>query len=154
LTDLFPSQHAVSSFSLQDPTKPGHRRFIALWLVDPHQRIISTANVPPQRFDWWAEAAFGTGSNAAKGDMPPELFQLLLEQGADKVVKPTDGLLKSMVNRLPTEVLDMVRRERVDTGIMTIEEARQHRLALMDERTAFVGSNEGEWDTKYRFCEH
>ncbi|KAF4343552.1 hypothetical protein FBEOM_2461 [Fusarium beomiforme] len=44
-------QHRVPSFELQDPTKPGHRRFIALWLVDPHRRIISTANVPPQQKD-------------------------------------------------------------------------------------------------------
>src|SRR5262245_54926885 len=45
-------QHRVSPFKLQDPAKPGHRRFIALWLVDPYTRVISTANVPPQRLDW------------------------------------------------------------------------------------------------------
>jgi len=75
-------QHRVSGFSLQDRTKPGHRRFIAIWLVDPRQRIISTANVPPQRMDWWAEAAFGsgTGSNNPKGEMPPEILQLLQEK--------------------------------------------------------------------------
>jgi hypothetical protein len=111
--------------------------------------------VPPQQFDWWTEAVFGTESNAAKGDMPPELFQLLLEQGADKVVKPTEELLKSMGNRLPAEVMDMVRRERVKPdGLMTVEEAREHRLALMDERSAFVKSNEVEWRQEYGFCEH
>lgn len=26
-----------------------------LWLIDPHRRIISTANVPPQQRDWWPE---------------------------------------------------------------------------------------------------
>ncbi|KAJ5058413.1 hypothetical protein J3E72DRAFT_222606 [Bipolaris maydis] len=41
-------QHRVSSFKLIDPTKPGHCRFIALWLVDPARPIISTANIPPQ----------------------------------------------------------------------------------------------------------
>lgn len=40
---------------LQDPTRPGHRRFLALWLVDPHTRIVSTANVPPQQRAWWEE---------------------------------------------------------------------------------------------------
>ncbi|RBR19396.1 hypothetical protein FVER53590_29371 [Fusarium verticillioides] len=44
-------QHRVSSFKLQDPIKPGHRRFIALWLVDPHRRILSAANVPPRQKD-------------------------------------------------------------------------------------------------------
>jgi hypothetical protein len=45
-------QHQVSPFSLADPSKPGHRKILALFLVDPHTRIISSANVPPQREDW------------------------------------------------------------------------------------------------------
>ncbi|KAJ3492066.1 hypothetical protein NLG97_g5475 [Lecanicillium saksenae] len=56
-------QHRVSPFKLQDPTKPGHRRFLALWLVDPHVRVISTANVPPQQKEWWA-AENGGGAAA------------------------------------------------------------------------------------------
>lgn len=56
-------QHRVSPFELVDKTKPGHRRLITLWLVDPHQRIISTANVPPQQQDWWAESVFGASTN-------------------------------------------------------------------------------------------
>jgi hypothetical protein len=46
-------QHCVKPFSLADPTKPGHRKILALFLVDPNTRIISTANVPAQRRDWW-----------------------------------------------------------------------------------------------------
>ncbi len=112
--------------------------------------------MPPQRLDWWAEAAFGTESKASKGDMPPEVFQLLLEQGAAKVVKPTEELLKSMGNRLPAEVMEMVRREKVKLdGLMTLDEAREHRLALMDERSAFVTENVREWQQQtYGFCEH
>ncbi|KAK4153505.1 hypothetical protein C8A00DRAFT_15264 [Chaetomidium leptoderma] len=152
---------AFPNVFLQDETKPGHRRFIALWLVDPLQRIISTANVPPQQFDWWAEAVFGTASSqqAAKGDMPPELFQLLLEQGAGKAIinLPTAELLlnNQIGNRLPAEVMEMIRRERVvPEGLMTAEEAREHRLVLMGERSAFVGENEKEWCRNYSFCEH
>ncbi|KAM0335022.1 hypothetical protein ACHAQA_000056 [Verticillium albo-atrum] len=54
---VFPNtlQHAVGSFGLADRSKPGHRRFIVLWLVDPNYRICSTRNVPPQQHDWWAE---------------------------------------------------------------------------------------------------
>jgi hypothetical protein len=48
-------QHCVEPFTLLDPTKHGHRNIIALFLVDPNLRIISTANVPPQRKDWWAD---------------------------------------------------------------------------------------------------
>ena len=47
-------QHRVQPFRLADPTHSGHRRFLVLWLVDPHYRIISTANVPPQQHDWVA----------------------------------------------------------------------------------------------------
>ncbi len=44
------------------------------WLVDPHQRIIPTANVPPQQLDWWTEeAVFGGGDKTTDRDtMPPE----------------------------------------------------------------------------------
>ncbi|RSL46498.1 hypothetical protein CEP54_013815 [Fusarium duplospermum] len=44
--------HRVTPFELADKKKPGHRRFIALWLVDPFTRVISTANVPPQQKEW------------------------------------------------------------------------------------------------------
>jgi hypothetical protein len=46
-------QHRILPFKLADATKPGHRKILALFLVDPGIRIISTANVPPQQRDWW-----------------------------------------------------------------------------------------------------
>ena len=46
-------QHQVQPFSLVDPTKPGHRKILALFLVDPHVKVLSTANVPCQQRDWW-----------------------------------------------------------------------------------------------------
>ncbi|VUC31494.1 unnamed protein product [Clonostachys rosea] len=67
-------QHAVSSFSLKDKTKPGHRRFIALWLVDPHQRIISTSNVPPQHKEWWLEHQDKKNIPVASGTIPDSLM--------------------------------------------------------------------------------
>ncbi|KAF1975186.1 hypothetical protein BU23DRAFT_579235 [Bimuria novae-zelandiae CBS 107.79] len=48
-------QHRVSPFSLADKTRPGHRKILALFLVDPCTRIPSTANVPPQQKEWWAD---------------------------------------------------------------------------------------------------
>ncbi|RDB22804.1 hypothetical protein Hypma_010044 [Hypsizygus marmoreus] len=48
-------QHQVQPFKLADPTKPGHRKILALFLVDPGIRIISTANVPCQQREWWSE---------------------------------------------------------------------------------------------------
>ncbi|KAE8406247.1 hypothetical protein BDV37DRAFT_281157 [Aspergillus pseudonomiae] len=48
-------QHRESPFSLEDRSRPGHRKILALLLVDPHLRIISSSNVPPQREDWAIE---------------------------------------------------------------------------------------------------
>ena len=48
-------RHLVEPFELEDATKPGHRKILALFLVDPRIRIISTANVPPQQKEWWSE---------------------------------------------------------------------------------------------------
>ncbi|CAI7565253.1 unnamed protein product [Penicillium viridicatum] len=42
----------AESFSLADPLQPGYLRFATLWLVDPHYRICSTKNVPPQDPSW------------------------------------------------------------------------------------------------------
>ncbi|KAJ7226606.1 hypothetical protein C8J57DRAFT_1389174 [Mycena rebaudengoi] len=63
-------QHRVTPFALQDRTKPGHRKIIALFLVDPHTRIISTANVPPQRGDWWADVREGDRDFVEGQDWP------------------------------------------------------------------------------------
>ncbi|KAI4089436.1 MAG: hypothetical protein L6R37_008043 [Teloschistes peruensis] len=48
-------QHRVSLFRPADPTKPGHRKILALFLVDPNLKIISTENIPPQQNSWWRE---------------------------------------------------------------------------------------------------
>jgi hypothetical protein len=42
-------QHRVSPFRLTDPTRPGHRKILAFFLVDPSQKIVSTSDVPPQQ---------------------------------------------------------------------------------------------------------
>jgi hypothetical protein len=43
--------------TLIDPNKPGKLQLLTLRLVDPHYRICSTRNVPPQQHGWWASAA-------------------------------------------------------------------------------------------------
>lgn len=42
-------QHRVDSFRLEDPTRPGHRKILAFFLVDPSETIVSTSDVPPQQ---------------------------------------------------------------------------------------------------------
>ncbi len=42
-------QHRVGPFRLADPTRPGHRKILAFFLVDPARTIVSTSDVPPQQ---------------------------------------------------------------------------------------------------------
>lgn len=72
-------QHRVEPFSLADPTEPGHRRFLVLWLVDPHYRVLSTGNVPPQQHEWWKEKA----REAVNGRVSNELQAMIEDQLRD-----------------------------------------------------------------------
>ena len=74
-------QHRVSPFSLADRSKPGHRKILALFLVDPHVRIISTANVPPQRVDWGKEKC-DLVQGLLSSWLPIEMQQIILREGA------------------------------------------------------------------------
>ncbi|EEH21739.2 hypothetical protein PABG_03955 [Paracoccidioides brasiliensis Pb03] len=67
-------QHRVEPFELVDKTRPGHCKILSLFLVDPHIRIISTANIPPQRRDWWTEHLESTG---ALKKLPKELVHMV-----------------------------------------------------------------------------
>ena len=73
-------QHCVAPFELVDKTKPGHRRCLVLWLVDPHYRICSTTNVPPQRHDWWLDMV---RKNADFSKMPQEVVDMVLKNVED-----------------------------------------------------------------------
>src|ERR1051325_10731180 len=106
LTNACNSQHRVSPFKLIDPTKPGHRRFIALWLVDPTKRIISTANVPPQQMNWYVDSLLGSNDRArgeALSKLPPELINLFAEKGFASVSAAREA-------QLPEELMDFVRK--------------------------------------------
>jgi hypothetical protein len=153
-SDLVPSQHRVSPFRLADPSKPGHRRFIALWLVDPHKRIISTANVPPQRLDWCAESLLGATSatkEAFLSRLPAELAHLV-SQGLGQAgwSGPT--------GKLPNELKEMIRsffEKDGGMGLMSEDEAKDYRLKLMADRTSADNEVDGDWhENTYNFCEH
>jgi hypothetical protein len=48
-------QHRVDPFRLVDPTRPGFRKILAFFLVDPSEKIVSTSDVPPQQP--WSETS-------------------------------------------------------------------------------------------------
>jgi len=77
-------QHRVMPFELVDKTKPGHRKILALFLVDPHVRVISSANVPPQQLDWWAEALRSDDKlSGSVNKLPNELFEATINNVTD-----------------------------------------------------------------------
>ena len=120
-------QHRVEPFKLSDPTKPGHRKIVALFLVDPNIKITSTAHVPCQQQEWWWEAVMTT-----------------------RVQSPA----KATVNELPIELQDGI-LEGVDFPF-SLEEAKILRLKLMEERKDFVLRHGDTFENKvvFSFCEH
>jgi Protein of unknown function (DUF4246) len=65
-------QHRVKPFELLDKTKPGHRKILALFLVDPNVPVLSTAHVTPQQSDWWRKSIRGDPKIPING-LPVEL---------------------------------------------------------------------------------
>ena len=89
-------------------------KIVALFLVDPNVRIISTVSVPCQRLDWWKEA------NITQG--PPN---------------GSPGFLES----LPVEVQDQVFDQFQEFPI-SLQEAKGLRLELVRERRNFALDNQ------------
>jgi hypothetical protein len=118
-------QHQVQPFKLADPTKPGHRKILALFLVDPGIRIISTANVPPQQRHWWSEGVTKAFANSgeAMGQLSAELKEKVFED--------------------------------VEDFPIGMEEAKAIRLQLMDERKSYVTEQGWNFEKRtFSLCEH
>ena len=87
-------QHRVDPFRLADPSRPGHRKILAFFLVEPSVTIVSTSDVPPQQP--WSP-----------------------------------------------------------TSTMTLEQAKEYREQLMQERKFFVDvHNERVYAREFSLCEH
>lgn len=115
-------QHKVSPFELADKTKPGHRKIVALFLLDPEHPRFSTTDIPPQQAEW---------------------FEVAMQQAPQN----------SLFRKLPAEIMKETTRQL--PNLMTLEEAKQYRLTLMDERTAFVDTqDENYFASEFNFCEH
>lgn len=70
-------QYQIQPFKLVDSTKPGRRKILALFLVDPNIRVISTANVPCQRRDWWSQTV--RDERGGISDLPVELQDAIFD---------------------------------------------------------------------------
>ncbi|KAM0230035.1 hypothetical protein ACHAPO_009587 [Fusarium lateritium] len=116
---FFPNlvQHRVSPFKLIDKTKPGYRKILALFLVDPAIPITSTSNVPPQQKHWWHPDHVQTNEPS------------------------------------PNSVNEIEKGDLADWP-MGLEEAKELRLHLMDERTWMQEQEQDGVRQEWNFCEH
>ena len=73
-------QHQVQPFHLEDRTKPGHRKILVFFLVDPTQRIPSATDVAPQQREWVTEAMHSTDANSALAKLPVEVLTMISEE--------------------------------------------------------------------------
>ncbi|CAK7268113.1 hypothetical protein SEPCBS57363_002931 [Sporothrix epigloea] len=75
---VFPNvlQHKYEQVRLRDPTKPGYCKILTMHLIDPNRRVLSSANVPPQRKDWWSEYVHDT---TGLSRLPFELFTHIVD---------------------------------------------------------------------------
>ncbi|KAJ2911781.1 hypothetical protein MD484_g8633, partial [Candolleomyces efflorescens] len=134
-------QHQVQPFKLADPTKPGHRKILALFLVDPHFRVISTADVPCQREDWWWDEMLKATSTSSG-----------LSKTSSIAEARAAGALG--VHKLPPEVQKIV-FDKVDDFPITLAKAKEYREQLMNERKKFVLSNQKDFAAEtISLCEH
>ncbi|ORZ31421.1 hypothetical protein BCR44DRAFT_1442287 [Catenaria anguillulae PL171] len=123
---VFPNmyQHKVFPFELEDKSRPGYRKILAFFLIDPARSesgdVLSSAVVPPQQADWLAR---------------------------EFVKDPTNPL----ASKLPVELVEMIG----DKVAMTMEQAKEIRLELMEERSMSAStSNELTYGAEYNLCEH
>ena len=79
-------QHRVQPFRLEDPTKPGHRKILVFFLVDPTQEVLSATDVAPQQREWVTEAMYHAGQNSEFSKLP---FELLTKISSENEVAVT-----------------------------------------------------------------
>ena len=125
-------QHQVQPFELIDKSKPGHRKILALFLIDPETERPSTSDIPPQQQDW---------------------LRALLLDIATALGAGSNNMERKGLGKLPVELLDMI----VDQAdwLMSREEAEEYRLRLMDERGPMIATNnEHMFEPPFNMCEH
>ncbi|PPQ85699.1 hypothetical protein CVT26_005855, partial [Gymnopilus dilepis] len=146
-------QHRVGPFELVDKGKKGYRKIVALFLVDPGVRVISTAHVPCQQQEWWWKATqelhleleenahISKGGNKGAGS-----------SSSSSSIRAGVGVAQGIA-KLPLELQDHV-LEDVDFPI-SLQEAKRLRLELMQERKEFVVKSGKLFESNtFSLCEH
>ncbi|KAG9016330.1 hypothetical protein FRB90_003261 [Tulasnella sp. 427] len=63
------------AFRVVDKTKPGHRKTVALFLLEPTKPRLSTTDIPPQQADWSETAMHQAPSTSLLSKLPAELVR-------------------------------------------------------------------------------
>lgn len=107
-------QHCVSPFRLVDSSRPGHRKIVPLFLVDPSLRIPSATDIPPEQMHMYEDALLRGDDNGLFG------------------------------KKLPAELRDVVAEKlQTAAGKMSRDEAEDVRERFMTERTGAADDSEG-----------
>ncbi|KAL1705603.1 hypothetical protein EV121DRAFT_290271 [Schizophyllum commune] len=69
-------QHKVSPFHLADPTKPGLRKILVFFLVDPTRNIPSATDIAPQQEGWLKNTLYTSGEGSHLAKVPIELLDV------------------------------------------------------------------------------
>ncbi|TBU22544.1 hypothetical protein BD311DRAFT_770246 [Dichomitus squalens] len=81
-------QHHVDAFELADPTKPGYRKILCFFVVNPFVRILSTSDVPPQQEHW---ALDEVAKAPILGKLPQELYDAVLKYASVGLMSREDA---------------------------------------------------------------
>jgi hypothetical protein len=145
---VFPNifQHQVQKFRLANSSKPGHRKILVFFLVDPTTHILSTERVPPQQPEWFEK----------------EIFDRLLTNNKSKENKKTIKTQKTQktqqtkpfFSKIPSFLIEHI-KSYFGIPAMSREQAQKYRLKLMDERKYVTDKqNKHVMERIFSFCEH
>ncbi|KAL9937570.1 hypothetical protein V8E36_003979 [Tilletia maclaganii] len=122
----------ISPCKLADPSKPGFLKTLSFYLVNPLERVISTAQVPPQQYDWM-QGYYSELINSLPPKVPNEIRDMIVQLAAPASIVPLP------VEREQTES----KRKRVRLASdskklcgMSLQEAQNYRIMLVRERAA------------------
>ncbi|KAJ2017075.1 hypothetical protein GGI08_003946 [Coemansia sp. S2] len=92
-------QTKMPSFELADPTRPGHVKYIAFYVVGPTQRLVSTQIVPPQQPNW-ASSSSNAAVSVVEGmnDLSLDNARTPEEDKEESVIKRADSLQRLHTN--------------------------------------------------------
>jgi hypothetical protein len=95
----FPSlmQHRSTNFTTADKRLPASCKILSLFLVDLHVRVISSANIPPQRKAWRREREWMIYF-ILRQHLPQELVSMILRELNNIEHAPISDQLEPMLN--------------------------------------------------------